>query len=208
MAKIGEFGIVEKVRARSAVLLGAGALAVAGLLGGCGGSHKKPVSYAVASHEAEGKYERVFTHSDAAGKFSLQYLRGSSDRQFKDDASSGDNMQWSFTFNDHCLHNTAYDTNGGHISGSVEGFFLFGGVSGSITGNIPATSIVSQAGSNPNDIEVIPDGAHLPTLSFSGAEGLGPLEPTNTITRQILEANGCQVGITAVATIDIDSPAY
>lgn len=206
MASVEKFGVKNRLRAGDRVILGVGTLAMAGLLGGCGGSSHKKVSYEVASREATGKYERVFADSDAAGKFSLQYLRASRDRQFKENNSNGNNIQWSFTFNNHCLHNTAYDTDGGHINGSVEGFFLLGlgGVSGSVTGNIPATSIVSQAGKNPDDINVIPGGAHLPTLSFSGAEGFGPLEPTNNITRQILQANGCEVGITGVSQINID----
>lgn len=163
-----------------------------------------------ASKKATEKYEEIFTTASPAGKFALQYLTETTivvDVRVHEPnngsglaglfSSSVENEEFKATFNDGCLSGTAYDTNGGDITG-----IIVGTSTGFIEGEIPTALAKPQIDSTNPDILLVQSGEEV--LKFSGLIDGDRLTPADQFTvDQVDGTQHCDIGL-----LSIDGPVF
>lgn len=168
-----------------------------------------------ARERAEVKYAAAYDAAPDTGKYALQYLTPTEvviDTRIHEPNNGtgllglvtgtvyGDTGYESFTFNDGCLSNTAWDTNGGDIAGAVRGLFVTGEVEGSVP-TAAANPYVDYE--NDPDVIVIESGhSNSKDLRFTGLVEGNELVPADAQTRNILRAHGCDTGETSNSRVD------
>jgi hypothetical protein len=159
-----------------------------------------PVDATTASKKGLEQYSKAYSSLSPAEKFTFQYA---SSVDVRVDATSGGTglvgaltegaEDYRVTINNGCLDRSAYDIDGGQITGIINGLF----VRGEVEGDVPTAGAFAQIEEGEPDTLTIASGnAEGVDLTFTGAAGDGPLTPANDATQRILETYGCSVGIT------------
>lgn len=172
-----------------------------------------------ASVVADQQYKRTFQSASPAGKFALQYLtttnvvrsvrnsepnNGSGPLGFLTGTVLNDTDYIQVSFGDGCLNKTAYDINGGDITGLIRGAF----VSGEIQGDIPTAAANPYVDSNTPDVLTIQSGhANSRDLRFKGViEGSG-LTPADQQTEDVLQTFGCIANARSSSNVNKNTPS-
>lgn len=162
-----------------------------------------------ARAEAEAKYNKVFMQAPPAGKFALQYLtetkvvtrvrsiepnngNGLAGYLTGNFGSGGEHTHIRTVFNDGCLNKTAYDINGGDISGVITGLFA----NGEVSGEVPTAAANPYWDPEKPDELVIQSGhSKSRDLHFKGVTEGRQLVPADQQTKNVLATFGCEVGV-------------
>lgn len=153
-------------------------------------------------------YDEAFKNASPAGKFALQYLTSTSiSTEVRDTEPNngksllgaltgtimGDTAHIVVTRGDACLSQTAWDINGGNISGIINGIFTHG----EIEGDIPTAAASAKIDETNADVLIVQSGnSNSWDLRFSGLTEGGALIPADEQTEQVLFTHGCDPGST------------
>lgn len=156
-----------------------------------------------SSSEAEAlatnRYQSVWDQANPADKFTLQY--GTSTLVRTDASPGGNGIAGSMSessddfqtvFNNACLNSTAYDIDGGRITGDIDGLF----VDGTVTGDVPTAAAFAIVDSDNPDLLVVKSGnSDSADLRFTGVLDGEDLSPADAQTERILDTYGCETGV-------------
>lgn len=165
------------------------------------GKDDQPTALKADQAVAIAKYDKLYASQSPEGKFLTQYvheIKVTADTEAEggsgliDLVSQRDVKKRTFTFNNACLRNSAYDTGGGYTEGSFNGFFS----SGRVEGRSPtAVALAHVDRQEPDILEIRAGNDNQKVLRFSGVTGDSELEPADKRTEDVLATYGCQIGV-------------
>ena len=190
---------IKHVGLKFLAALGVVGAVTTGIVAGNWGTEGRHLTRSELAAAATGKYNKAFDAQSPVGKFALQFM-GTEDITIHNWVGSkgieGNSSTSTVTFNNKCLANTAFQVRQGSINGSYSGIFSGGSVSGE---SVAATAYAEVDPSNPDVLEIISHQTGNATLKFSGLNEGSTLVPDDPSTKGVLEANGCESGVTRIA---------